>query len=212
MLHVLLDAVFPPRETELLVRGLTPDSLADLMQPKIVHENGALTSEIIGLFPYAHPAVRACILEAKFHGNKYAAQLLGAALSDFLYEFLSESAPLIYKEPIYIPLPLSTERLRERGYNQAERIASAATSLLLKAACTTHLLRRTRNAAPQTSLGARERRTNLCGAFEVNEPCDPCRTYIMVDDVTTTGSTMEAASAAMVEGGAKRLLLIALAY
>jgi predicted amidophosphoribosyltransferase len=208
ILPILLDALFPPRETEILVRALDADALSRLIEPKIIRNEEDF---VIGLLPYALDAVRACILEAKFHDNMRAAQLLGAALSDFLYEFLNESAPFIYDGPIFLPLPLSKKRAKERGYNQAERIVRAAVSMIPQAALDTGLLSRTRDTAPQTTLGGQERRRNLVGAFAAT-PCDPIRTYIMVDDVTTTGSTIAAARTAMREGGGVHLIAVTLAY
>jgi len=206
---ILLDALFPPRESELLVRSLDAGALSRLMEPRFIQREGV---SVIGLLPYAQDAVRACILEAKFHDNARAARLLGAALSDFLHEFLGESLPFIYMEPIVVPLPLSKERLHERGYNQAERIARVAVQQLPALTLDARALRRTRDTPPQTTLGGAERRANLRGAFETSARCDPLRTYIMVDDVSTTGSTMAAACAAMRAGGPTRLIAITLAY
>jgi ComF family protein len=213
LFNEVIDAVFPPREHELLVRKLQP---IDFLQRTraVVHE--ALPGAPMSLLPYADEVVRANVLEAKFEGNEHAAELLGNVLADFLYELLSESINFFDEPLALVPIPLSAERLRERGYNQVERILRTAEMQLLQQfpfplLTFSPILRRTRNTAAQTSLDGTERRKNLTGAFVPNAPVDPRRTYIMVDDVVTTGSTLSAACDALRQAGARHVMSLALA-
>lgn len=205
----ILDTVFPPRETEILVRGLSYEELSVALSP-VLRGDGA--QSVISLFPYIDTRVQACILEAKFEGSQRAAELLGDALYEFLHEFLDERRAFDPMPPLLAPLPLSADRLQERGYNQTERIIEAARTRGLPAVLDIDLLVRTRSTQPQTSLTGRARRSNVAGAFAVTRPCDPYRTYIVVDDVITTGNTMLAACEALRAGGAERLLPLTLAY
>lgn len=205
----ILDTVFPPRETEVLVRDLCYEELSMTLSPVL---RGDGTQSVISLFPYVDAFIQACILEAKFEDNQYAAELLGNALHEFLYEFLGGRTAFDIEPPILVPLPLYVDRLQERGYNQTKRIIEAALMRGLPAVLEPDLLIRTRPTKPQTSLTGRARRSNVAGAFAVTRPCDPHRTYIVVDDVITTGNTMLAACEALRAGGSKRLLPLTLAY
>lgn len=166
-------------------------------------------NECVALFPYRLPEVEACIIEAKFHGSTRAAELLEYCLQKYI-DRATNSKEQGVREMVLLPIPLSATRLRERGYCQTERIAKAGVSSTC--AIDTTLLKRTRHTIPQTKLSGRERRKNLQGAFAATKPCDPQRTYIVLDDVVTTGSTISAAAEALRVAGATRILPIAMAH
>lgn len=208
--EILADFLLPPRESETFVRRIDKHAMLTRLEPVIT---GGGERAVVSLFPYRDPLVEACILETKFQGNERAAEFLGRALSEFLYEFLAESAAFDPIPPCIVPLPLSPARLKERGYNQVERvIRSALESRPLRAEVDSTLLVRARETLPQTSLSGSARRRNVEGAFVAVSSCSGHRTYIMVDDVITTGHTMLAASTALRAAGAKRLLPLTFAY
>ncbi len=94
-----------------------------------------------------------------------------------------------------IPVPLHPARLRERGFNQADLLARAAGSRLgipVLSPC-----RRRRATPPQHRLDARARRRNLAGAFACTGLPGHLRHVALVDDVMTTGSTLEALARAL---------------
>jgi len=98
-----------------------------------------------------------------------------------------------------IPVPLGTRRLRARGYNQSERLASA---LAARLGCPvrTDLLVRARETTTQTALTPDERRANVAGAFAAPRPVSD--RVVLVDDVFTTGATLVAAGVALGAAGA----------
>lgn len=204
-----LDLLFPPRGSEKLVRSLGSAGLTEYLSPRICLLGNA---EVTALLPYDNPLVRACVVEAKFHASVRAAKALGNALAQYLQEELADRA--LYEQRVYalIPVPLSRTRLRERGYNQVEVITRYAANVLREISIQTDLIARVRDTLPQTALDGRERRMNMRGAFEPIRPPDQDVTYIVVDDVVTTGATISEAVDALRKVGARDMWAIALAH
>jgi ComF family protein len=110
---------------------------------------------------------------------------------------------------VVIPVPLHPSRRRERGYDQAALLARhLARSLSLPAR--TDVLRRVRKTRQQTTLDGIERRENVRGAFAVVAPLAGER-VLLVDDVYTTGSTMEEAAHALHEAGSGSITAVVFA-
>jgi predicted amidophosphoribosyltransferase len=76
----------------------------------------------------------------------------------------------------------------------------------------TDVLIRARATLPQTSLGRKDREKNVAGCFKAAFPFDRALSYIILDDVTTTGATLRAAADAFIAAGADRIKLVALAH
>lgn len=89
----------------------------------------------------------------------------------------------------FVPVPLHRARYRERGYNQAEKIAAALATVTGGKVC--RWLRRRKFVVSQTKLSREERELNVAGAFAANLPKELPRhgTVVVVDDVFTTGAT-----------------------
>ncbi len=200
----LLDFVFPPRETERIVRSIQPETLAALVNP-VTNEGG-----VTALLPYREPVVHALIIETKYHGNTTASELLASVLSDYLLERMSEETELEQRNIALVPLPLSGKRKRERGYNQVEQVLRK-TAKQLGARMETNLLTRTRDTTPQTRLTREKRQENIASAFRSGTP-DSTYLYIVVDDVLTTGSTLREAVRTLTGAGADRVIAVALAH
>jgi ComF family protein len=106
-----------------------------------------------------------------------------------------------------MPVPLAPSRLRERGYNQSERIASAL-AIRWRLPVWDGVLERARATETQTRLTPAERLANVSGAFRAREMArDTLRNahVVLVDDVVTTAATLNACAAALLEGGARTL-------
>lgn len=102
-----------------------------------------------------------------------------------------------------VPVPLARARLLERGYNQAERIATGLAGVL-GAPVHPDALARTRTTRSQTTLSRARRRHNVQGAFRLGDTPPPLRgrRVLLVDDVLTTGATVQAAAEPLREAGA----------
>ena len=204
-LRFLLDIVFPPRDTEALVRSASLTSLGHYVRPT-TREDGR-----VSLMPYRTALVRALIVEAKFRRNEHAEILLADVLQEYLEAWLQDLEVYEAQSVILVPIPLSQERFRERGYNQTEQVASRA-CMLLPTIRMEQVLERVRHTAPQTSLNRRARLRNMDEAFMARMPVSNEHTYIVLDDVSTTGATLYAAQDALLKAGAKRILLLSLAH
>lgn len=201
MLTAILDALFPPRETERLVRKATPEQLSKRLAPQSISLPGGRSAT--ALLPYRDPLVNALIVEAKFHKNRRAQKLLGALLA----EYLSGN-----RETTLIPIPLSKKRMQSRGENQVECIARETVRMMRgKMRLETHLVNRVRETRPQTELSRHERLENVADAFSAHA-VTPNTSYLLIDDVVTTGATLATASTALSAAGATSLTLLALAY
>jgi ComF family protein len=110
-----------------------------------------------------------------------------------------------------VPIPLSTPRLRERGFNQALEIAKhlLGDGAVARAKLHAHMLLRTRDTAPQVGLPRAERLRNMRQAFAV-EPMAASQlqnaSVVLVDDVTTTTATLNAAALALRAAGAAHVV------
>lgn len=106
-----------------------------------------------------------------------------------------------------IPVPLHPSRQRKRGFNQAEILAagiSRRTGIPVK----TDVLFRIRKTDPQKQLGMRDRKRNIRGAFGVSKKWRPCRNILLIDDIYTTGSTLESAAYLLKKAGAENVFFL----
>ena len=124
-------------------------------------------------------------------------------------------ADLLLDEPfsfdLLVPVPLHSRRLRERGYNQAEIIARHL-GRLVQVPVATDRLRRHRYTAPQArTADVEERRSNVSRAFGCRPGSVTGLKVLLVDDVTTTGATLEACAIELRKAGAVEVWGLAVA-
>jgi len=201
----VFDFIFPPRADELLVRSARYEHLSRFVQPELIE---TIRPHAVALASFSEPLVRALVREAKYHASTRAQELLGRMLCEYLVELSTDT----FETVVLVPMPLSPARMRERGFNQCEVIARyALTHGEVPVTLDASILARVRDTEHQARLSRAARLRNVVGAFEATRDLDPDTTYLLLDDVVTTGATLAAAAKALRARGAKRILPVALA-
>jgi ComF family protein len=147
---------------------------------------------------------RTLVQDFKFRGHTSLDKPLAAELARTLDDHGLET-------DLIVPVPLTTSRRRGRGYNQAALLARELSRL--GGVPWADALRRTRSAPPQAqSAGADERRRNVIGAFAVAAPQQVTgRHVLLIDDVATTGATLNACAIELLQAGAAAVIGLTLA-
>jgi ComF family protein len=126
-------------------------------------------------------------------------------LGDALASAMSASIrSLDWQIEIVAPVPLSRKRLAERGYNQVSMVALPLT-LMCGWGYRPQALSRARETRSQVGLSREERRQNVRDAFAAQPSIVRGKTILVIDDVTTTGATLEACAAALLKAGARQV-------
>lgn len=144
-------------------------------------------------FYHSEAGYRQIPYRLKYHGDIRAGRHFGKMLGERLAE-----AEHFQDVDMVIPVPLHWTRKWERGYNQAEVIASSIAECL-GAKTEYRMLSRTRRTMTQTKLDVEEKARNVNGAFEATAVNNGARHILLVDDVFTTGSTLHACFVALRE-------------
>ncbi len=150
------------------------------------------------LFAYGFPA-DSLVQRLKYSESLAIAPILGALLAEHT----------VNKPDIWLPMPLHANRLRERGFNQAVEITrelSRQRGIAMQASWAT----RSRDTPPQAGLKREARRKNLRGAFACTSAVKGLHVGI-VDDVMTTGSTLDALAQVLKQAGAKEVSCLVVA-
>jgi competence protein ComFC len=206
-----LDTLFPPACASCKKEGdfLCADCLASLVRRRIRSNSGRApkTPEfqnlggVIYALDYAkNPQIQAAIKQFKY---KFTEEL-ALPFAQLIVEKVGELGMAKGRRLILVPVPLHLRRLRERGFNQAEVIAHAIQAQWPKSLCEIqNLLVRQKETSQQAKLTKEERHRNLEDAFCMNKKIVHSSAsvgmtnykaenlYFLVDDVCTTGSTLE---------------------
>jgi competence protein ComFC len=186
------------------------------LAPRAKSEN---LSWIFTLYDYRHPPIKKALWLLKYNGKKRLAKIFAEILYERILEELSELSIIEnFREPILIPIPLSSKRYHERGYNQAQLICeelvrlsktndfTLANNILIKPKETEHQAR------------LKDRRTrlkNIVGSFAVKEKninLIKNRNIILIDDITTTGATLVEAKKVLKNAGARKIIAFTIAH
>lgn len=132
---------------------------------------------------------------------------LARALGERLFELIQG---VEYKDFVLVNVPLSRQRFLYRGYNQAELLAKSLSEKSLLPAV--NLLARKKGHSTQVQSGTRKKRKeNIRGCFYLNNREDLPGKVLLVDDVVTSGATVEEATKVLKRGGAKEVIVLTVA-
>ena len=162
-----------------------------------------LEIECIRSVVYFEGVLRDAIHHLKYRGRSVLAQTLGSLMATYWMQHPMDC-------DIVMPVPLHTSRLRERGYNQAALLASEMaqqTGLVVDE----HTLVRERATSPQVDLDAKQREENVRAAFRCADSSPVGKQVLLIDDVCTTGATLQACATALRQEGALGVRALTLA-
>lgn len=172
---------------------------------------------IIALFDYRDPIIKKAIWELKYHHKRYIGERLGEILYENIIDEISNIKDGFINRSLYvIPVPTSKHKTRTRGYNQAFYIAkgfcSKADKNILE--IQNDLVIKTKDTIPQAKITNRTQRLkNILGVFDVkNQDKIKGRTIIVIDDVTTTGGTINEIMKILKKYKANKVIALTIAH
>lgn len=173
--------------------------------------------EMFAIFDYQDPIIKKVIWQLKYHHKLFIGKKLGQILYQFLVEEISDIQIMSPGSHIFvIPVPISKKRLSTRGYNQSNIIAKGFCR-----ACPENILELRSNIIykkietdPQAKILNRATRLkNIRGVFEIKKPEQvKNKTILIIDDVITTGATINEIIKILKKAGAKKVIGIAIAH
>ena len=185
---------------------LCPECLKRIDYPTLLKSNNILAAT-----DYNDELAKKAIWLIKYRGLKQIAEPLAELIRQRILEKIK------IKNPVFIPIPLSSKRLRERGFNQSELIAKY---LKMKSDVAgidigfrTNVLYKKIHTESQVLVKDREKRlNNIKNSFEIKNPeLIKDKNIILIDDVSTTGATIIEARKVLREAGAKSVVALVVA-
>ncbi len=148
--------------------------------------------------------IKQSIYQLKFHNKREYIDFYGPYMAEVLGKEL-----ISWNPQVLVPVPLHKTKLRKRGFNQAELLAKEL-GKCMGIPVDTELVERTRFTKPQKELLFRERQNNLKGAFKIRK-CDvKLKRIVLVDDIYTTGSTIDEIAGEFLRQGIKEVYFVVL--
>lgn len=157
-----------------------------------------------GLSLYDYPSVSKTIYRFKYSNRSEYSKYLGIEMARHLGPQI-----LSWKPDLIIPVPLHKKKIQKRGYNQSALLAKEL-SRCLGLPYSDSLVIRARNTVPMKELSGSERQINLKNAFIVRDNDVKLRKVVIVDDIYTTGSTIDAIARVLKEAGVEKVFFVAL--
>lgn len=158
-----------------------------------------------GMAVFEYKSISDSLYRFKYKGRQEYAAYYAHCMTEKCKRFMEECRP-----DALVPVPIHKSRRYQRGYNQAEVLAREL-SALTGIPVVTDLIQRARKTAPMKDLSAAERQNNLKKAFKICRNDVKLSTIIIIDDIYTTGSTIDAMSIELRKTGVERIFFMTLA-
>lgn len=154
---------------------------------------------------YEYESVKEAVYRLKYENRQEYAEYFGKDLANHLGDMIKG-----WKPDVIIPVPLHKDREKKRGFNQAALIARVL-GKELKIPVDEKIIYRIKATTPQKELKGKERQNNLKNAFKMGQNDVKLKTIIVVDDIYTTGATMDEMALCLKRAGAKEVYCISMA-
>lgn len=157
-----------------------------------------------GMALYEYTGIQSSVFRFKYQGRKEYAEFYGEEIAKHLGSRIKA-----LEADALIPVPLYRRKKRIRGYNQAEALARQI-GKQMQIPVRTDIVERVRKTIPQKELNDKQRQNNLKKAFKITRNDVKLSTIIIIDDIYTTGSTIDEIARVLKQAGAKKIYYIAL--
>ena len=169
------------------------------------------------VFDYRNETIKRAVWLFKYKGRRQLAGLVAPLLYELLLEEMADlKAFHNFADPVLIPIPMSPKKIRTRGYNQAEILARELAALgedLNLELFSDVLLKIKETPSQAKTKNKKERLENLKDSFSIKNPEKiQGRNVILVDDIITTGATLNEARKVLKNAGARKIIAIAAAH
>ena len=148
------------------------------------------------------PPVSHSIYQFKYHNQRSFGKYYARAMTKQFGRIIREWNP-----DCIIPIPLHRKRRRKRGYNQAQLLAQDIGEIM-HIPVEPQILKRMRYTDPQKKLDHLERKKNLKDAFKVAERVENLKSVLLIDDIYTTGNTIDEAARKLKQAGVERVYFL----
>lgn len=160
-------------------------------------------SQGLGVWAYTNE-IKNSIYQFKYHNKREYASFYGMEIVN-QYKTIIQS----WNPDVLIPVPLHKSKYKKRGYNQAEIIAKSLGEIL-EIPVDNQILLRNKKTLAQKELNDKERLKNLENAFIINKNNVNYKTVILIDDIYTTGTTIDACAKVLISSGVMKVYYISL--
>lgn len=208
--EAILEILFPKKRSVVEIENMSLEIFRS--RAKAANSN---SPAIFPLFLYQDELVKGAVWQIKYAKNKKVAKLLAELLYEEMMSVLEKEALFSdFSFPLLVTIPPSKKRLLKYGYNHL-KLLSLELGNLLGNNCQIEngALLKNRQTKPQTEIKKRaERLINVRNSIEADEKLVGGRNILLLDDVITTGSTINEAMRALGAAGAKKILVFAIAH
>ncbi len=169
-----------------------------------------------GISPLVYRADTALLINRIKNGDRRLALYFGERMAETLIKELPALTARYGEDWLFIPVPLTKEKLRMRGYNQAQELAEVVMDCLqangVQASISTDVLEKMRDSRQQKHLSSAKRKENAEGAYHLHKrKLCAGKGIILIDDIMTTGATGSACARLFKNAGAKCVVLLTIA-